>query len=235
MEYLATPQASTKVIDFTDVDDVFLHRIPSNTNHEAVRPRTRNGLLLTPERVNDRARRRAKKAKLMTDEEFDYISPKPVEDWDLEELARGRPRNVLGTFAGRAPSHISRAVHEAAMDRFKSLVRTEMNIHTVGALEVINHVITDMDVDDKGRPVVAPSTKLEAAKWLVEHVLGKPTQRVENDISVKLQGILGTVMVNPDSAGVGGYAPAHLPGVTMPLGEGPDVIDSDADYEDEDL
>lgn len=216
--------ATPRVIDFTNVIDVFSHRDPSRKNFEKERRYTSTGLILEPAHVRSRAKRRADKAKLGTEEEFDLLNPKPVEDWDLEELARGRPRNTLGTFAGRAPSYISRAVHEAAMDRFKHLVKMTMNAHTADALTVMGTLINSTEVDDRGKPIVPASTKLDAAKFLLEHIMGKPTQRIEQDISVKLQGVLANVMVNPTA---GGYAPAHLPGVTMKLGEADGVVDED--------
>ena len=70
--------------------------------------------------------------------------------------------------------------------------------------------------------------------------MGKPRQEVTQDISVKLQGILGTVMVNPNQAlappsvgGVGGdeendspsYVVGHLPGHTIPIGKAEDEED----------
>lgn len=122
---------------------------------------------------------------------------KPIDEWDAEELARGRPRAKDGTFKGKPPQFIDRALHEQIVRKFETVVRTEMNTHTVKALEVIDAILTDDSVDDRGKPVVPAGTKLEASKFLIEHILGKPKQRVESDISVKLQGLLGTAIVNP--------------------------------------
>jgi hypothetical protein len=115
-----------------------------------------------------------------------------------------------------------------------------MNANTVDAIDVIRWVMMNNEVDDKGKPIVPASTKLDAAKFLMEHIVGKPTQRIENDVSVKLQAILGVAMANPAQAlmpgteGGEGYTLGHLPGVTMPMmteAEG-EVID--AEWEDED-
>lgn len=141
---------------------------------------------------------------------------KPLDEWDAEELARGRVRDRKGGFTGSAPKWISGEIHEEAMDRFTSIVKTGMRVHAVDALTVIGSIINNEEIDNRGRPQVAPSTKLQAAQFLIEHVVGKPTQRVEQDISVKLQGILASVMVNPNEAG-DGYTPGHLPGITMQL------------------
>ena len=87
--------------------------------------------------------------------------------------------------------------------------------------------MSSQELDIKGRPMVPASTKLDAAKFLLEHVVGKPTQRVENDVSVKLQSILGVVMANPDNNG--GYQVGHLPGVTVPMAIEADIIDVEVD------
>src|SRR5690606_22032388 len=112
------------------------------------------------------------------------------EEWDEEELARGRPRAQDGSFRGAAPKWITRELHEQAMARFKGIVEGRMREETVTALGVVNAILQNDDVDDRGKPAVSASTKLEAAKFLIEHAVGKPTQRVEQDISVRLQGLL---------------------------------------------
>lgn len=154
-----------------------------------------------------RARRRLKKGVRLADEAFAELY-KPLEDWDEEELARGRPRDAEGGFRGRAPQHISREIHERAMEKFKLLVRNEMNAHSLPALKTIQMVLESDELDARGRPIVPASTKMEAAKFLLEHIVGKPTQPTSSDISIRLQGILGTVMVNPMEV-QGQYTPAH--------------------------
>src|SRR5262245_65166262 len=83
------------------------------------------------------------------------------------------------------------------MTRFRQIIRDGMNTETNTALEVIHMILTDNSRDDKGKPLVPPSTKLDAAKFLVEHVLGKPKQHIETDISVRLQGILASAIITP--------------------------------------
>lgn len=171
----------------------------------------------------------------MTEAEFN-ARYKPVEEWDLEELAKGRPRDAKGRFRGAAPKYISKEVHERAMERFKGAVRTEMNSLTPKALDAVLWIIQNEEVDDKGKPIVPAGTRLEAAKFLLEHVVGKPTQRVEQDISVKLQGLLGQVMVNPAQAlSDQSYTVGHLPGVTMPMATADDdIVDAESEYTDDD-
>lgn len=159
----------------------------------------RPATVMNMKQIRARARRRQK----ITDEELAFAY-KPLDEWDDEELARGRPRAKDGSFKGAPPKYIDRALHEQIVRKFEQVVRAEMNNHTVGALKVLDMILTDVEVDEKGKPLVNASTKLEAAKFLIEHVIGKPKQRVETDISVKLQGLLGTVMVNPNNQ-TGGF------------------------------
>lgn len=190
-------------------------------------PRTPEGKVLTAKQIRARARRAAKRSEIMTEAEFS-ARYKPVDDWDLEELARGRPRSANGKFTGASVKYLPRDVHEKAMQRFQNVVKLEMNASTVSALDAIQWVLQNEDVDDKGKPIVSASTKLDAAKFLVEHVVGKPTQRIENDVSVKLQAILGVVMGNPEELTPGsGYTVGHLPGITMPMATNQDIEDAD--------
>lgn len=205
-------------------------------------PMTLDGKLLTPKQIRARARRRMKRNEVLSAQEMDYLYRKPVHEWDLEELAKGRPRGPDGTFRGDKPKWITREVHEAAMDQYLVAVKSKMNQHSVDALDVIHNILNNNDVDDNGKPVVSPSTKLDTAKFLLEHVIGKPTQRVESDVSVKLQSILGVVMGNPAETitspthGGAGYNVGHYPGVTMAMSDKPEgemVIDAEWDEDDD--
>lgn len=149
-------------------------------------------------------RARARRAQAITEAQLEKLY-KPLEEWDAEELARGRPRAKDGSFKGKAPAFIDRALHEQIVRRFEEVVRTKMNESTVDALKYLNQVLANEEVDDRGRPVVSASTKLDATKFLIEHVIGKPKQRTETDISVKLQGILAHAMVNPSQTQSGQF------------------------------
>lgn len=141
---------------------------------------------------------------------------KPLDEWEPEELARGRLRDKNGGWSGSAPKWVSGEIHEEAMDRFASIVKTGMRVAALDGIKVVQDILNNEEIDNRGRPQVGASTKLDAAKFLIEHIVGKPTQRVEQDVSVKLQGILASVMVNPNEAG-DAYMPSHLPGITMQL------------------
>lgn len=204
---------------------------PSGVSHDRLArrepPRTADGKLLTPKQIRARARRRGKRSEIMSDQEIEYLYQKPLDEWDMEELAHGRPRNSRGQFSGPAPKWITAAVHEEAMEKYTAAVKTDMRATTKDALGVLNWIINNDEVDEKGKLVIPAGTKLDAAKFLIEHVVGKPTQRIESDVSVKLQGILGQVMVNPSEI-IGGkqsYDYGHFPGITMELAESTDEED----------
>jgi hypothetical protein len=142
-----------------------------------------------------RARARRRGVLLKADLDLLY---KPIEEWDDEELARGRPRDSTGGWRGKTPPWISKAYHEEIIRRFEKVIKSEMNAHTIEALSAIQNILENNKMDRRGRPMVPHAVKLDAAKFLVEHVLGKPKQRVESEVSVTLQGILGHAMVNPN-------------------------------------
>jgi len=214
------------------------------------RPRTEDGKLLTPKQIRARARRKAntrkgRRGEIMTTQEFEALY-KPVEEWDLEELARGRPRDVDGGFKGRKPKWITREVHERAMEQFQMAIKTEMSASTITALDTLRYILENENEDERGKPLVPASVKYQASAFLLEHVVGKPKQHITQDISVKLQGILAGVMVNPNDAlapesqqgrlalpsGDPGYSLAHYPGQTIPIGL--DAVTGETLLEDED-
>lgn len=239
------PEAKIMTIDFSKAQSIRQHksgRIRDRGNASDARPIDENGRLLTPKQIRARARRQASRkngrGRKMTEVEFEALY-KPIEEWDLEELARGRPKGADGTFRGRKPGWITREVHERAMELFVENTRGEMGALTPDALDSLRWVLSSDEVDERGKPIVPASAKNQASMFILEHVVGKPKQHVQQDISVKLQGILGSVMVNPNEAlappeqgGMGGYELAHFPGQTIPLGLPGGILDEgDEDLE----
>jgi len=208
--------ATPITVDFRKEMDIFQHKSGVIRDHKPKKPRplSADGKVLTPKQIRARARRKMARSEVMSDQELEYLYEKPIAEWDLAELAAGRPKNKKGHFSGPTPKYISREIHEEAMEKYVAAVKTDMRMTTVDALGLIRELINDTNVDEKGKPIVPPGTKLDAAKFLLEHVIGKPTQRIESDVSVKLQGILGQVMVNPSEMNTG-YTLGHYPGITM--------------------
>lgn len=240
---LAAKRATPAVLDFRQASDYLQHTTGRWMDIDPV-PLTADGFRISKQQIyrrQKRARENYLKRMNMSEAENNIRFRKPIHEWDNQELARGRPRNKDGKFRGAAPEWVSAEIHEAAMDRFKSIVKTGMRVATVDAIDVVKRILNDDTTDNRGRPLTAASTKLQAAQFLLEHVVGKPTQRIESDVSVKLQAILGTIMVNPSDA-PGGYTAGHFPGLTMELAalqddniiDGEVVTDEDEDwFEDE--
>lgn len=231
---MAAPQATPQVVDFTDEVDYVQHTT-GRWRDPGVRPISPDGYVLNKQQIYRRMKRAREKylekMNIGQVEKQTYYK-KPLADWDAEELARGRPRNAQGNFKGPKPAWVSAEMHEEAMDRFKSIVRTGVRVASIDAVEFMQRMINDESTDNRGRPLVPASTKLTAAQFLVEHLIGKPTQRIESDVSIKLQGILAGVMVNPGEQATGSYMPAHFPGMTMELAE---AAHGEGDEEDDDF
>lgn len=197
--------ATPAIFDFTEV------KLPLTGSREP-RLGSKGGVIgrpitsMDPKKIRERVRR---KKKIAPDEIAALYNGRSIDDWDLEELARGRPRASDGTFKGRPPTYIDLKVHDQVVKRFEEIVKSEMNGHTVEALKVVQRIMEDKQTDHKGRPRTSSGVKLDAAKFLIEHVLGKPKQHTETDISVKLQGILGMAMVNPSVSEGSSYALAQ--------------------------
>jgi len=222
-------------IDWSTVPDIEQHA--SGVEPEEVsaaemwRRSAETGKSLNPKQIRTRARRKRARGKPdgLTKEETEAFYRKPISDWDMEELAHGKPRNAQGNFKGRKPKWVTPALSEEMSRRFKAVVRENMNVHTVSALDALRDIIENDERDEKGKPLVPPSVKLQATTFLLEHVVGKPQQEVKSDISVTLQGVLAQVMVNPSELASGNYMPGHFPGITMPLSDGSERGDDDND------
>lgn len=183
-------------------------------------------------------RRRVRRRGKMTKAEFDVLY-KPIEEWDVEELARGRPRDKNGGWKGRPPSWITRQMHENILGQFSKVLKGKMNVRAITALKVMTTAMENDDVDPRGRPIVPWSVRLDAAKFLLEHVVGKPTVHVEADVNHKIVAMLASVSASPlDSVGndmlsdpVATHEFADTHGLYQAEGE---ILDADVVEDDED-
>lgn len=185
---------------------------------------------MSKKQIRARARRKLQKAQRVTDRELEKLY-KPLEDWDAEELARGRPRDKNGGWSGKAPSWISREVHERALNMFRDQIKVGMRTLTPKALAVIEKILDDDTVDERGKPNTAPMVKLQAAKILLEHQIGKPVQPVGVEISATLQAIMGRVMVQP---ALPGADETTSPALALAASHAPRVIEGEVVEDDED-
>lgn len=147
-----------------------------------------------PGAVRSRMRRSA--ADLNRDVEMLY--QKPVEEWDMEELARGRPRNRSGNFSGAKPQWVTPLVRKEAQDRLRVLTRQELSVFAGDAVRVMADLMKEDGTDFDGKPLVPPSVRLNAATYVLDQIIGKPTNPVEVTGNVALQSLMADVLVNDD-------------------------------------
>jgi hypothetical protein len=171
-------------------------------------PRDRSTMSQKPAAVRERIKRANKRLETAT-EDIGIFYNKPVEEWDFEELQRGRPRGPNGKFAGIKPKWITGAVLAEAQKRLKSLTKQELHMHANTAITVIADLMTDNRCDENGKPLTTSATKLQAATYVLDHIIGKATAHVEVEGSVVLTQMLAAVVVNPDGQDA---FPAVVPG-----------------------
>lgn len=123
------------------------------------------------------------------------IYEKPVEDWDMEELARGRPRARNGTWAGKTPMWLTPAVRDEARRRFADMSRMQLTEHLGDCIKVVAELATCDDVDEKGNFIVPASVRLSAATYVIDQILGKATGKVEHTADDKFASFLAGAMV----------------------------------------
>lgn len=174
-----------------------------------------------PKEIRDRLRRGTDRKR-----DLELMGYKPVPEWDMEELARGRPRNSNGSFRGASPSWLTEDIRAEALKRLKDNVFSELMALVPLAAKTVRDTLTSTEVDDNGRPVVDAKTKLDAAKWLSEHAVGKATQRTTVEVNPvnETARILSRIQIVNDD-GKSDYWLDHMP---------PDYIDGEvADDEDD--
>jgi hypothetical protein len=147
----------------------------------------RQNLSMTPEAIRNRMRRAGKK----TDRELRNLAEihKPLDEWDIEELAHGRPRDKNGTFVGRRPTWITTTVLAEAKRRLNTKAYEMLAGHIGDAVQVIHDLMVSTAVDEFGKPIVDARTRLNAAQYIVDQVVGRPKVRVDvetNDATSKM-------------------------------------------------
>lgn len=132
-----------------------------------------------PAQIRRRIRRADGKISADVDMYLKAKYDKPIEEWDLEELARGRCRDQNGQFRGQAPKWITPVVQKEARRRLLDHAFGTMAAHADLAITTIANLIKSDEVDDKGKPLVDARTRLQACIFILEHIMGKPKALVE--------------------------------------------------------
>jgi hypothetical protein len=150
------------------------------------------------DKVRHNARRRAARKANNLDAELDKIYSKPIEEWDTEEIQRGRPRGADGTFRGRKPKWITPAIQSERQRRLRQLMMDDLGTFAGDALRLIHTEMMNKGVGDDGKPLVPASVRVDAAKYLVDQFIGKAKVSVDVHEDNSLLDLMGGLLVNPD-------------------------------------
>ena len=171
-----------------------------------------------------RARARAKKAKFQTDVElyYQHTGYKPVDQWDLEELARGKPRGPDGRWkTGATPRWLTPEIQQQVRDRFRERAFDGLAEYLPQAIKVLGELMVSEETDLQGKPLVSARDRLDIAKFIVEHVIGKAKQKLDITGTPAYRRFLADAMTLPD--GSNDYAGQIVDG---------EVVDDDGDLPD---
>lgn len=144
----------------------------------------RSELSTEPHRVRQRLRRGTE----TPERARELLGGKPIEEWDLDELARGRPRNKAGNFFSPVPAWVTPEMREDAWQRYKEHVRGELQAGSINAVSRVRHLIDEAESD---------RVRLDASKFVLEFLLGKATQEVKGSVQLNVQALLAGMLVNP--------------------------------------
>lgn len=123
--------------------------------------------------------------------DIELFYEKPIEDWDFEELQRGQPRAADGKFYGRRPKWLTPVLMAEAQARLKTMSTQQLGMYAGKAIEVMVELMETSRV---------PMVRFNAAKYVLDQIIGLPTQRVETKAQIEFESLLADVMVNPDGS-----------------------------------
>lgn len=164
------------------------------------RPKDPSKLSTKPDQIRRRLRRGKNREEDLALYAQHHHSFKPVEEWDLEELAHGKPRNSAGSFQGKTPTWLTEAVVREARRRLVDHTNGLLGRNVAFAVRTMINLIKSEEIDDKGRPIVDARTKLDACKFIIEHVKGKAKEFVELDASDATRKMIAAAIVLDDGA-----------------------------------
>ncbi len=99
------------------------------------------------------------------------VGNEDLREWDEEELLRGQRKAVDGTFVGRPPKVVPKAIHDELVRRTMTQAAEELRSNLVKAVESLTGIAADAEAND--------SDRLKAIDMIMTRVMGKPPERVE--------------------------------------------------------
>jgi hypothetical protein len=190
------------------------------------RPKDESKLSRDPKQMRNRLRR-GKGEALAADIQMyadEVWGGRNVQDWDIEELAFGRPRDANGQFRGMAPRWITPIVEREIKLRLHTLTRAKLSAHMDIAVKAIAKLIESDEVDEKGRPIVDARTKFAASAFVIEHIIGKPNQHIDVDAGEATKSAIASAIVLDD-----GLPQGHLTDVVEA-----EIVEDDMEVIDDD-
>ncbi len=123
---------------------------------------------------------------------------KPIEEWSLTELAKGRPADKNGKFSGSPPKWVTPEVLAQVRKRHKQMISDGVQEMAEDAITLMHRLMHDDDVDDNGKPITPAATKFAAAKYILDQTIGAPIAKVEVEANHRVSFLMNAVIVNPD-------------------------------------
>jgi len=102
-------------------------------------------------------------------------------DLDDEELYRGILRNADGYIRGTPPKAIPWVMHKAAMDHIGQRLERTITASMPDIVQGLIDIATGGINDDTG---IAMDVRVKAQTYLMDRILGRPTERREMDVQV---------------------------------------------------
>lgn len=120
------------------------------------------------------------------------IGKEDLSTWDEEELRRGRKRRSDGTFAGKDPVVVAKAVHDEMVKRTLDEANRILQENLTEGLEILVEIMRDERVDAKDR--------LKAIEMISNRAMGKEPQKLEVKSEGKWQMALADSIISmPDA------------------------------------
>jgi hypothetical protein len=139
-------------------------------------------------RIHD-AKTRLPKELEKVKEDLAMFYQKPVEEWDFDELQRGRPRLPSGKFSKVRQDWVTPIMRLEAQRRLEQCTHEELGRYAGSAIEVMVDLMQNARVE---------IVRYNAAKYVLDQVMGMPTARVHVEANVQFQDMLADVIVNHD-------------------------------------
>jgi hypothetical protein len=145
-----------------------------------------------PKVLRKRARVRQERMLEEVNSDIEKMYGKPVSEWDFQELQAGQPRNEYGEIVprmGPVPAWITPAIMAEAQKRLKLMTRDRMGHYAGAAIGVMAKLMKSSRSD---------LVKFQAAKYILDQIVGMPTQRVEVDGEVNVATFMAEFIVELD-------------------------------------